>query len=193
MALKDRLKWDRKYQENSKLLAKREPSLALVKYHKECSGKLALDLACGSGRNSLFLEEQGFFVDAVDISTIALQTLKSRAKSDRVNPILADLDSFKIEKEKYDLIVKTNFLDRALIARAKEALKSGGVMVVETYMEDVANEKRDSNQNFLLKKDELLTIFKEGFDVLEYKTFWNESFEKYRMKKASIAVKKQKL
>ena len=190
MSIEDKIKWDKKYQNNSELLEKREPSETVVKFAKECKGDMALDLACGSGRNTLFLEEQGFFVDAVDISKIALDTLKSRVKSSRVNIIEADLDEFEIKKDKYDLIVKCNYLDRDLIARAKEALKKDGIIVIETYIEDRDNEKKDSNPNFLLKKDELPEIFKNGFEILEYKTFWNESFEKYRMKKAAIAARK---
>jgi len=190
MAEQDRVKWNSKYSKNSDLLLPREPSQAVQEYYRESKGKRALDLACGAGRNTLFLEEQGFFVDAVDISKIALDILKSRAKSDRVKPILADLDTYDLGKECYDFIVKCNFLDRELIERAKEALKIGGIIIVETYIEDPENEKQDSNPNFLLQKDELLEIFKEGFEVLEYKTFWNESFEKYRMKKASIVARK---
>lgn len=190
MALKDKIKWDSKYSSNRNLLNPRDPSAAVVKNYKECSGNRALDLACGAGRNSLFLEEKGFCVDAVDISHVALDILKSRIKSSRVNIIESDLDAFILNEGEYDFIVKCNFLDRELINRAKKALRVGGVMVVETYVEDRENEKKDSNPNFLLEKGELLEIFKSGFEMLEYKTFWNESFEKYRMKKASIAVKK---
>ncbi len=190
MAVDDKIKWDKKYSENSDLLSPREPSMAVVKNYKECSGNRALDLACGAGRNSLFLEENGFEVDAVDISKLALDTLNGRSKYNKINTILADLDEFDLGEERYDFIVKCNFLDRDLIKRAKKALKIGGIMVVETYIEDEENEKMNSNSNFLLKEDELLDIFKSGFEILEYKTFWNESFEKYRMKKASIVVKR---
>ena len=190
MAVDDKIKWDKKYSQNGDLLTPREPSQAVVKHYKECSGNRALDLACGAGRNTLFLEEQGFYVDAVDISKLALEYLQERAKYNKINPILADLDEFDLGEERYDFIVKCNFLDRDLINRAKKALKIGGVMVVETYIEDRENEKKNSNPNYLLKKDELLEIFKSGFELLEYKTFWNESFEKYRMKKASIVVKR---
>jgi len=190
MAIKDKIKWDNKYQQNSDLLNLREASRMLQKHFDKCSGKMALDLACGAGRNSKFLIEKGFFVDAIDISKVAIDSLVRNIKSERLNPILGDLDDYNFVKDKYDLIVKTNFLDRELIKRAKYALKSGGVFIVETYMEDKDNEKKDSNPNFLLRKDELLEIFKDSFEILDYKTFWNESFEKYRMKKASIAAKK---
>jgi len=88
-----------------------------------------------------------------------LNILKSRAESN-INIINADLDNYTPSKEQYTLIVKTNFLDRELIERSKDALKSGGIFIVETYIEDKDNEKKDSNPNFLLKKDELLKIFK---------------------------------
>jgi len=188
MSLEDKKKWDNKYSQNSDLLEPREPSLFVKKYSALAPTKEALDLACGAGRNALFLESRGFSVDAIDISKIALNVLKSRAKG-FINIIEADLDSFNPSKE-YGLIVKCNYLDRDLIERSKDALKEGGVFIVETYIEDKNNEKKDSNPNFLLKKDELLKIFKDGFEVLESKTFWNESFEKYKMKKAAIAVRR---
>ena len=188
MSIEDKLKWDKKYQEKSSLLSPREPSLFVKKYCLVAKGKDALDLAAGVGRNALFLENRGFSVDAVDISSVALDVLKSRSKG-TINIIETDLDNFNSTKS-YDLIVKCNFLDRELIERSKEFLKSGGVFIVETYIEDKANEKPNSNPDFLLKKDELLKIFKDGFEVLEYKTFLNESYELYKMKKAAIAVRK---
>ena len=190
MSEKDKVKWDKKYRENSELLAVREPSMAVVKNYKEASGNRALDLACGAGRNSLFLEEKGFYVDALDISQYALDILKGRSKTNKITPILADLDEYDIGVQRYDFIVKCNFLDRALLNRAKDSLKIGGIIVVETYMQDEDNEKKNSNNDFLLKSDELLEIFKNSFEILEYKTFWNEGFEKYRMKKASIVAKR---
>ncbi len=188
MSLEDKIKWDKKYKEKPKLLEPREPSLFVKKYCQVAGGKEALDLACGVGRNALFLEDRGFLVDAIDISKVALNILKDRSKG-TINIIEADLDSFTPSKN-YDLIIKCNFLDRDLIERTKKNLKSGGVYIVETYIEDKANEKKDSNPAFLLKKDELLKIFKDGFEVLEYKTFWNESYELYKMRKAAIAVRK---
>ncbi len=190
MSLKDKEKWDKKYSEMSSLLAQRPPSKHVEMFWKLAPGISALDLACGSGRHTCFLAEKGFHVDAVDISAVALDTLRSRVNPESVNVIEADLDTFIPEPESYDLIVKTNFLDRALIERAITALKPGGILIVETYMADPANEKPDSNPDFLLQKGELLDLFSEGFDVLEYKEFRNEPHEKYRMRKQAIAVRK---
>jgi tellurite methyltransferase len=190
LAQKDKEKWDKKYTEMAGLLAKRPPSDLVSGFYEDAPGRRALDLACGGGRHSLFLADKGFDVDAVDISTVALEALREKADLGKINIIEADLDTFAPEAGAYDLIVKTNFLDRDLIERSKTALKSGGIMIVETYMADEGNEKPNSNPDFLLQKDELLSLFDKGFSVLEYKEFWNEPHEKYRMKKQAIAVKK---
>ena len=190
MSQQDKEKWDKKYTETAGLLAKRPPSELVSGFFGEAPGTRALDLACGGGRHSLFLADKGFNVDAVDISTVALEALREKADLEKINIIEADLDTFTPEHEAYDIIVKANFLDRALIERAKAALKPGGVMVVETYMVDESNTRSDSNPAFLLQKEELKSLFKTGFTVLEYKEFWNEPHEKDRMKKQAIAVKK---
>ncbi|WP_345986930.1 methyltransferase domain-containing protein [Sulfurimonas sp. HSL1-2] len=190
MAQKDKEKWDKKYTEMEGLLERRPPSELVSKHAAEAPGARALDLACGGGRHSLYLADRGFTVDAVDISTVALAALREKADLGHINLIEADLDTFVPDAGAYDMIVKTNFLDRDLIGRAKAALRPGGIMVVETYMADEGNEKPDSNPDFLLQKEELKSLFGEGFTVLEYKEFWNEPYEKYRMKKQAIAVRK---
>jgi len=186
---KDKLKWDKKYQENPELLSKREPSRLLKKYIHYSPNKKALDIACGGGRHTIYLDKLGFWVDSVDISSVALSKLKSKV-TNRVSLIEADLDNFNFKTNYYGLIVKTNFLDREVIKKAKEALVKDGIFIVETYVEDKINEKKNSNPDFLLKKDELKDIFKNDFEVLEYIEFQNESYEKFIMKKASIAVRK---
>ena len=191
MSQKDRIKWNRKFSEMPDLLALRPPSAMVERWFHEARGKKALDLACGGGRHTRFLSKQGFEVDAVDISSVALEKLSEYVDKKRVRLIEADLETYALPKAQYDLIVKTNYLDRDLIERAKVALKRGGIMIVETYMADPENEKRDSNPDYLLQSGELPEIFSQGFEILEYREFWNESYEKYRMKKASIAVRKQ--
>ena len=188
MSIEDKLKWDKKYSQKEELLKLREASLFVKKYSSVVDGLDVLDLACGVGKNSIYLANRGFRVDAVDISKKALDKLKSYATAE-INTIEADLDNYTPSKS-YDIIIMSNFLDRELIKRTKSSLNMGGLYIIETYIEDKNNEKKDSNPNFLLKKDELPKIFKDGFKVLEYKTFWNEPYEIYKMKKATIAAVK---
>lgn len=195
MSQQDKQKWDAKYLKKSELLRPREASVNIKKFVERSVGAKALDLACGAGRNTIYLAKQGYEVDALDIAAVALEALAAEALSEDVqelvNAQLSDLDSFVPVPETYELIVMMNFLDRALLERVKEGLKVGGLFIVETYMDDLINEKKDSNVDNLLKKEELKTLFDEGYDVLFYDEFENEAYELYSMKKQVIVVKKK--
>ena len=187
----DREKWNRKYKEKPALLESRPPSPMVAEYALKTKGRNAIDLACGNGRNTIFLAVNGFHVDAVDISSVALKDLQCRVKKLDVALLESDLDTFVPETHRYDLAVMTNYLDRALIVRMAEALKRGGLFIIETYMVHPENEKKDSNPDFLLDKEELLELFNGDFDILEYREFWNEPHELYKMCKQGIAVQKK--
>ena len=78
MAKKDEIKWNKKYQETPSLLEERRPSEKLIEIIQKVKGKKALDVASGTGRNSVYLAANGFEVDALDISQVALDSLKSK-------------------------------------------------------------------------------------------------------------------
>ena len=195
MSLQDKEKWDAKYIKKSELLRPREASANIKKFVGKSAGAKALDLACGAGRNTIYLAKQGYEVDALDIAAVALDALVAESIREEVHELvnaqLSDLDSFAPAAESYELIVMMNFLDRALLERVKEGLKIGGLFIVETYMDDLINEKKDSNVENLLKKEELKTLFDEGYELLFYEEFENEAHELYRMQKQVIVVKKR--
>ena len=194
MSLKDKEKWDAKYIKKSQLLLPRDPSINLVKYFKKCSGDKALDLACGAGRNSIFLAKNGFKVDALDIAQIALDALNSELQTKELSHLvdtkLIDLDNFSTADNSYDLILMCNFLDRKLIQKAKQSLSIGGIFIVETYMVDDENEKKDSDKINLLDSAELKEIFSDSYEILFYDEYDNEPHEIYQMKKQVIVAKK---
>jgi len=194
MSLKDKQKWDTKYIKKSQLLKPRKPSINLVNHLDKCIGKRALDLGCGAGRNTIYLAQNGFSVDALDIAQIALDALHVELEKqdllEKVNIKLTDLDKFEAEKNSYDLALMCNFLDRKLIEKVKQTLSKDGIFIVETYMIDENNEKKDSNQDYLLKENELQQIFKNGYEILFYDEYDNEPHEIYQMKKQVIVAKK---
>lgn len=132
-SLKNR--WDKRFSGNRFALGK-EPNPFLKRHIKLLPRGKALDIAAGEGRNSVFLAKNGFEVDAVDISEIGLKKAKRLARqlNVNINTILADLDHYKIEKGKYDLITNFYFLKRSLIPRIKDGLKRGGYVIFETYI-----------------------------------------------------------
>jgi SAM-dependent methyltransferase len=186
----DREKWNRKYREKPTLLTSRPPAPMVEAYAHAAQGREAIDLACGNGRNTIYLASKGFHVDAVDISAVALADLQARIEQPEIHLIEADLDSFTPQQEHYDLAVMTNYLDRELIRRTAEALKKDALFIVETYMAHPDNEKRDSNPDFLLQPQELKTLFAQGFEIVAYEEFWNEPHELYKMRKQGIVAKK---
>src|SRR5258708_1456400 len=80
MEPEEKSRWDERYRERPE--AWTEPDDFLVRaYDGFLSAQtpgLALDLAGGAGRNSLFLIELGWRVDLVDISKVALDLAKRK-------------------------------------------------------------------------------------------------------------------
>lgn len=190
MSIEDQIKWDKKYQNTPKLLEDREAGAKLKEMIKFATGKQALDVACGAGKNSIFLSKLGFEVDAMDISKVALDSLNSK-NINNITTHLVDLEVFQPKENHYDVIIKTNYLDRDLIPHLIQALKKDGILFLETYMHHEENEKPPSNPAFLLQTNELKTFFEKGFELLDYDEFFNEPHELYKMRKQSITVRKK--
>ncbi len=191
MANKDKIKWNEKYKNTPKLLEDREPSIKLIEAIKHTKGNKALDIACGAGKNSIYLARNNFFIDSMDISDIALKTLDKKGYKN-INTIQIDLEEeFVLNKNSYDIIVQTNFLDRTIIPKLINSLKKDGIIFIETYMHHSSNEKEPSNSNFLLKQKELQKLFKDDFELIDYDEFDNEPYELFRMRKQSIIARKK--
>ncbi|WP_456382323.1 class I SAM-dependent methyltransferase [Hydrogenimonas sp.] len=189
MSERDRTKWNIKYRDRKELLERNEPARFVREYVDLAKGKRAIDLACGGGRNAIFLAKRGFDVDAVDLSSVAIEALERKSAGLPVHPRCLDLDRFDPPGGEYDLALMINFLDRALLRRVAEALRPGGVIVVETYMTHPDNEKR-GNPDFLLDPGELRNFFGKGFETVVYEEFWSGEEESCRMRKQGVVVKK---
>lgn len=189
MAIEDQIKWDKKYQQTPTLLKDREASKKLQNIIQNIQGRNALEIACGTGRNSIFLAKNGFKVEALDISKVALDFLENKG-IENITTKRVDLEDYKPQENSYDLIVKTNYLDREIIPNLLEALKKDGILFIETYMDHKSNTKPNSNPKFLLKEGELKTFCKDGYKMIFYDEFENEAFEKYRMIKQAIMIQK---
>lgn len=93
----------------------------------------ALDLACGAGRNALWLSEHGWDVTAVDGAQTAIDILRSRAmeRGLKINAVVADLENgeFEIEPSRWDLITICYYLQRNLFEPAKRGVAPGGILI----------------------------------------------------------------
>ena len=151
--------WDERYDQESDF--SKEPSLFLKKkIHQLPRGK-ALDLAMGTGRNSIFMAENGYMVDGIDSSEVAVEKVRSFAQRESL-PIKAkqaDLTNYQIVENTYDVILNFYFLERSLFPNIMNGLKQGGMLLFETYTIEQPEYGRPHNPAYLLKLNELLESF----------------------------------
>jgi len=135
----DRIKWNQGFGSQDTYLGERPSPLLsqeIERILRLAPGKRALDIACGEGRNSVFLAQQGFLVTAMDISDVGLDKAVRRAAEAgvTVNFQRVDLEGYRFT-EQFDLIINFNFLMRDLIPEAVRALSPGGLLIIDTIME----------------------------------------------------------
>lgn len=135
MSLGEWQEWERRYRQGE-YQPRWEPSSLLVEWLLRLPRGRALDVACGNGRNALFLASQGYTVDAIDIAASALALGRQRAFSLglRVNWVQADLDSNPLSEAAYDLIVVSFYINRALAPSLVDTLRPGGALVYEHHL-----------------------------------------------------------
>ena len=155
MSEKDRIRWNEKYSEKK---YPDSPSEIVEKFSHLADKGFALDIAAGNGRNAIFLANQGFVCDAVDVSDRAVAEISGKHAG--VNAFCADLDSYEIPDDRYSLILNIRYLNRRLFPCIKEALIPGGILIFETYMKGEDNEVFPvSCRDYLLRSNELLHAF----------------------------------
>jgi len=169
-------KWDKRFGKKEFALGKEANPFLKKHIHLLPKGK-ALDIATGEGRNAVFLAQNGFQVDAADISRKGLKKARefAREKGVKVKALLVDLDHYQIEKNRYDLIANFYFLKRRLVPKIRKGLKKGGKVIFETYVLEhrMLAAGGPKQAKYYLKPNELLRLFKD-FRILFYREgiFW---------------------
>ena len=168
MSLKDKEKWDRKFNPIEYITGK-DPSNWLVENAGllEGHGK-ALDIAGGEGRNSVFVATKGYKITCMDISENGLKKAQALAseKNTQIKTVLADLDNCSLPENEYDLVLCFNFLDRNLFSPIRRSLKSGGLLFYETFSLDYLKYSQFKKE-WVLGINELLSVFGD-FRILKY-------------------------
>ena len=118
----------------------------------------ALDLACGEGRDAVFLAARGLTVEAIDGSAVALAKGRHLAAARGVTATWRHLDlegGWLPERDAYALITCHNFLHRPLLAALPDCLAPGGILVYATYLAGQERYGHPANQAHLLRRGEL--------------------------------------
>ncbi len=165
--------WDARYRAEG-FPAGTEPAAFLQEVLPLVPRGRALDLAMGAGRNAIFLAVNGWQVTGIDSSRAALQNAASlaqergvsvrwAAKSLPLSPKLpglvlleADLETSQLPGVLFELVLCFNYLQRSLFVPIQRALRSGGMLVYETYtIDQLAFSGGPHNPAHLLQHNEL--------------------------------------
>jgi len=155
----------------------RAPARLLVEHLAILPRGKALDLAMGFGRNALYLAEHGFEVEGIDIEERCVRHCldEARRRGLALRAWVADLERHRLAAETYDLVICFYYLERALIAQIKKALRAGGVVLFETFLVDQhLRYGKPRHRQYCLERNELLHLF-DDFRVLYYREGWRSA------------------
>ncbi|MCC6802321.1 MAG: class I SAM-dependent methyltransferase [Anaerolineae bacterium] len=139
MTAHDRVRWDAAYRDRIAEGGYPDPDPLLFQFTpplRAGTTATALDVAAGLGQNGLWLAEQGYTVDLIDVSRVALlhaQAEATRRNLRSANFLQRDLDGAAFEPNAYDLVCVFRFLQRDLIAPIRAAVRPGGRVIYQTY------------------------------------------------------------
>ena len=127
------------------------------------NGKPALDLACGSGRNGLYLLERGIPTRFTDNNPQALARLINNPLVQPQHCWQVDLESGEQQllPDSYQAIVVFRYLHRPLFAQLKQAVMPGGIVIYETFTTANRQFGRPNRDDFLLQPGELKELFSD--------------------------------
>jgi len=187
MSRLDREKWNQRYAEES--YRKNNPVDLVAKWLPQIPVGKALDVACGAGRNALFLAQAGFQVDAIDISPVGLERARSSAGELglEVNWIEHDLDqSFDFASD-YELILVMWFVNLGLVERLCDCLAPGGFLLCQEHLVTDEAVIGPGHNDYRVASGELRRAA-AGLELLAYEELVEDTDEGERLASARLVA-----
>ena len=172
MSHEEQIAWDERFRTGDHANTEPDPFLIQLQEYEELfsPGGHALDVACGAGRNAVWLAQKGWDVTACDISLEGLRKAQALARKHgvRLNLFCQDLENASLPTNHFDLMICFFYLHRKLLPLLKMALRTKGLLVYKTYTTDQQRYPgRPSHPLHLLRPQELLDHFRD-FRILSY-------------------------
>lgn len=169
--------YDKIYSSEKVVFSGGKPEEGVVKISKFIPKGKILDIGGGEGRNALYLAENGYEVEVIDLSQIGLEKLQKLAeeKGLKIKTHTGDITEGNIDGSKDGMIssfmlhhlLKNDALK--LIQNMKEHTNEGGINFIAAFTENGDFFKANPLTNrFYPKHDELKTIY-EDWDIKDYK------------------------
>lgn len=167
---RDKDRWDQKYDTEVYIFGKEPVPFLTQNIHLLPRGR-ALDIAMGEGRNGVYLATQGYEVVGLDISPKGLTKAHQLAEHHnvKIETRVVDLENHRLEKNAYDVILLMYYMQRDLWPQLNQALKPGGMAIIETYNLDHLKHAR-FNPKWLLQPNELVNAFKD-MKIIRYQAY----------------------
>jgi SAM-dependent methyltransferase len=148
------------------------PNKLLVRAVKGVKPGKALDVGMGQGRNAVFLAQHGWDVSGFDISKKALDLAQQHAKEAGVTirTVLGKDKNFGFGEEQWDLIALLYPMEKRSFAKARDALKPGGLILVEGFHQDVHGPAVKYASNELLDRFSgfIILYYEDAIDVADW-------------------------
>lgn len=140
-----------------------QPNRLLAEAIRGVTPGRALDVGMGQGRNALHLAQNGWDVTGFDVAEVGLQKARERAAAAglAIQAVHASDEEFDFGRERWDLIAVIYALEKRSVHRVRDALRPGGLVVIEAGHTDTSDSVMEYRSN------ELLEIFK-SFRILRY-------------------------
>ena len=121
-----------------------------------------LDLACGNGRNGLYLARLGIPVVFADHDTDKLSQIDSIIQAEKLpaKTWLIDLEAGEpVVDQMFGAIIVFRYLYRPLFKVIKASIVDSGLVIYETFNQGQRAYGRPHNPHFLLRENELVELF----------------------------------
>ncbi|MBI4005666.1 MAG: class I SAM-dependent methyltransferase [Gammaproteobacteria bacterium] len=129
----------------------------------------ALDLACGTGVNAIFLAQHGLQTFAWDISEQAIKQLRETVNRLHLNihTEIRNVIDMPPEVETFDVITISYFLERTLMPYIINALRMHGLLFYQTFLKERVDDTGPTNDAYRLAENELLELC-AGLHIVKY-------------------------
>ena len=183
--------WDKKFENRGGNPLK--PEEALVKNIIYLKSGTVLDLACGDGRNSLFLLQEGFNVTGVDFSIKALERLHNFAARNNYKIYTKKVDLSKADAldniEEFDNIIINHYrLSKEQLSGIHEHIRIEGVLFISGFGQKHVPDSKIREEDLIQPSD--FDGLNESLELIKYNETIDErgSFVTYIYRKQGDLV-----
>lgn len=183
----DKTYWDSKFEIRGNSLL--SPEKALVDNIGYLNKGTILDVACGDGRNTLYLLQNGFDVTGIDFSNKALERLNTFANrvgyEVKTKQVDLSISNSLNELKNFDNIIINHYrASKEVLREISKHLKNGGILFICGFGYKHKVDSKIKDEELIIKSD--FKEIKDMFDLIKYEEIEDERgfFVIYILKKS---------